>query len=71
MLQIQQGAAHRNCQGISRRSALKAGFLGAMGLSLPDILRLRAEASTVGGTSGARAHPDADGQSSDNAGLSA
>src|SRR3954467_11701643 len=47
MLQIQQGAAARNCQGISRRTALKAGFLGLMGLSLPDLLRLRAEGSTA------------------------
>jgi hypothetical protein len=28
---------------MTRRSALKAGFLGLMGLSLPDLLRLRAE----------------------------
>jgi hypothetical protein len=43
MLQIQQGTASRNCQGISRRTALKAGFLGLLGLSLSDLLRLRAE----------------------------
>jgi Protein of unknown function (DUF1501) len=42
MLHIQQGSATRNCQGMSRRSALKAGFLGLMGLSLPDLFRLRA-----------------------------
>jgi len=42
MLQIQQGTAASNCQGISRRSALKAGFLGLTGLSLPDLFRLRA-----------------------------
>jgi Protein of unknown function (DUF1501) len=46
MLQIQQGASARNCQGISRRTALKAGFLGLMGLSLPDLLRLRAQSPT-------------------------
>ena len=46
MLKLQQGAAHSNCQGISRRSALKAGFLGALGLSQADILRLRAQAAT-------------------------
>jgi hypothetical protein len=45
MLQLQQGPAARNCQGISRRSALKAGFLGLAGLTLPDLLRLRAEGS--------------------------
>jgi hypothetical protein len=43
MLQIQQGAAARNCQGISRRTALKAGFFGLAGLTLPDLLRLRAD----------------------------
>jgi uncharacterized protein (DUF1501 family) len=32
---------------MSRRTALKAGFLGLMGLSLPDLLRLRAENSTA------------------------
>ncbi len=45
MLQIQQGPAAHNCQGISRRTALKAGFLGIAGLTLPDLLRLRAEGS--------------------------
>jgi hypothetical protein len=43
MLQIQQGDGGCNCQGMSRRTALKAGFLGLLGLSLPDLLRLRAE----------------------------
>jgi len=42
MLRIQQGFAGRNCQGISRRTALKAGFLGLSGLSLADLLRLKA-----------------------------
>jgi hypothetical protein len=45
MLQIQQGPAARNCRGMSRRTALKAGFLGLAGLTLPDLLRLRAEGS--------------------------
>jgi hypothetical protein len=45
MLQIQQGPAARNCKGISRRSALKAGFFGLAGLTLSDLLRLRAEGS--------------------------
>src|SRR5581483_8541241 len=45
MLQIQQGPAARNCKGVSRRTALKAGFLGLAGLTLPDLLRLRAEGS--------------------------
>src|SRR5688572_8325755 len=48
MLQITQGKAARNCQGMSRRTALKAGFLGLLGLTQADINRLRAE----GGASG-------------------
>jgi hypothetical protein len=47
MLQIQQGAAAFNCQGMTRRTALKAGFLGLLGLSLPDLLRLRAEGTAT------------------------
>src|SRR6266545_3985423 len=43
MLQIPQGRAGRNCRGITLRPALKAGFLGLCGLSLADLLRLRAE----------------------------
>src|SRR5687768_11404076 len=43
MLAIQQGGGARNCQGMTRRTALKAGFLGLTGLSLPGLLRLRAE----------------------------
>jgi hypothetical protein len=47
MLQLQQGPVTRNCQGISRRSALKAGFLGILGMSLPDLFRLRAQGSAT------------------------
>jgi Protein of unknown function (DUF1501) len=43
MLQITQNTGKQNCQGVSRRTALKAGFLGLMGLTLPDLLRLQAE----------------------------
>jgi hypothetical protein len=43
MLQIQQGQAGPNCRGMSRRTALKAGFMDLLGLTLPDLLRLRAE----------------------------
>src|SRR5262245_66155332 len=43
MLQIQHGPFARNCAGMTRRTALKAGFLGLAGLTLPDMLRLRAE----------------------------
>lgn len=46
MLQIHQGAPARNVQGMTRRCALKAGFLGCMGLSLADLFRMRAEASS-------------------------
>ena len=42
MFQIRHGTAAANCQGMTRRSALKAGFLGLMGLSLADLLRWRA-----------------------------
>ena len=47
MLQIQQGSEARNCQGMTRRSALKAGFLGLTGLTLPGLLKLRAEGSAT------------------------
>lgn len=43
MLQIQQVSGGANCQGVSRRTALKAGFLGLAGLTLADLHRLRAE----------------------------
>jgi hypothetical protein len=42
MLQISEGHAGSNCEGTSRRTALKAGFLGCLGLSLSDLLRLQA-----------------------------
>ena len=42
MLQIQHGSGRANCAGMSRRTALKAGFLGVAGLSLGDMLKLRA-----------------------------
>ncbi len=37
------------CDGISRRSVIKAGLTGLMGLSLPDILRLKAQAASTDG----------------------
>src|SRR5438128_2278395 len=37
----------RKFAGISRRSVLKAGFLGLAGLSLPDLLRWRAEGAAA------------------------
>lgn len=42
MLQISEGQTGSNCEGKSRRTAIKAGFLGCLGLSLPDLLRLQA-----------------------------
>ena len=42
MLQIQNGLSAMNCQGITRRSAIKVGFLGLLGLTSADLLRLRA-----------------------------
>jgi hypothetical protein len=39
------GPAYRACDGVSRRSFLKVGFLGLAGLSLADHLRLRARAA--------------------------
>jgi hypothetical protein len=41
MLSI-SGPVERTCDGVNRRSFLKAGFLGLAGLTLADVLRLRA-----------------------------
>jgi uncharacterized protein (DUF1501 family) len=38
----------RTCQGISRRGLLQAGMLGALGLTLPDFLAMRAAAAQPG-----------------------
>lgn len=43
MLLLQNGRGSFTCRGVSRRSAIKAGFLGLLGLSTGDLLRLRAE----------------------------
>jgi len=45
---IEWGRVDRNCEGVSRRSFLKVGTLAALGLSLPDLIRLR-EASAAEG----------------------
>ena len=42
MLEIQQGKAGFNCQGMNRCTALQAGMLGALGFSSAELLRLRA-----------------------------
>ena len=42
MLRIAHQHAATNCAGFTRRTALQAGFLGALGLSTADILRLQA-----------------------------
>ncbi|MGV3722213.1 MAG: DUF1501 domain-containing protein [Actinomycetota bacterium] len=46
MLRVASGRTSTNCAGATRRSLLQAGFLGAAGLSLADVLRLRAAAAT-------------------------
>lgn len=38
----------RSCDGVSRRNFLRVGALGALGLSLPDLLRARARAADPG-----------------------
>jgi len=44
------GEPAKFCDGVSRRSFIKAGFLGAGGLSLADILQLQARAGATGQT---------------------
>src|ERR1700747_1966055 len=44
------GPSYRCCDGVSRRSFLKVGFLGLAGLPLADHLRLRAAAAAKGKT---------------------
>lgn len=43
MLTIEHARPTHNCQGMSRRTAIKAGFLGLSGLTLGDLFRLRAQ----------------------------
>lgn len=47
MLQFVSGHGDKNCQGVTRRTALKAGFLGLSGLTLGDLFRLQAEAGVT------------------------
>src|SRR6266436_6092564 len=39
------GSPVRSCEGVTRREWLRAGALSALGLTLPDLLRARADAS--------------------------
>ena len=48
MLTLQTGPAVQNCAGLTRRAALKAGFLGLSGLAMPDYLRAKAAQPTAG-----------------------
>src|SRR6516165_10665238 len=50
MLEV-SGTSYRCCDGVSRRSFLRVGFLGLAGLTLADRLRLRAGAAGRGKTS--------------------
>jgi hypothetical protein len=47
MLEV-RGPGYRCCDGLTRRSFLKVGFLGLAGLTLADHLRLRARAADSG-----------------------
>ncbi len=47
MLEV-HGPTYRTCDGASRRSFLKAGFLGLAGMTLADHLRQQAQASETG-----------------------
>jgi hypothetical protein len=42
------GNSYRNCDGINRRSFLRAGVLGVTGLTMADVLRLRAAKAATG-----------------------
>jgi len=42
------GEPYRSCDGVSRRSFLRAGVLGLSGLALPDLLRAEAAAKSAG-----------------------
>src|SRR4051794_9636860 len=42
------GGRYGTCDGVSRRSFLRVGVLGMAGLALPDMLRARARAASLG-----------------------
>jgi hypothetical protein len=54
MFEIRLGAGRRNCEGMSRREALRVGTLGLFGLSLPSVLRGQAAAADTAATKPAR-----------------
>lgn len=47
MLEL-NGKTHRSCGGVSRRDMLRVGALGVGGLTLPNLLRMQAQARTSG-----------------------
>jgi hypothetical protein len=47
-MKIEWGGPSRNCAGVSRRSFLKVGTLSALGLSLPELVRLREAGAAEG-----------------------
>ncbi len=53
-LNLTGGSAARNCAGATRRAALKLGTLGLAGLTLGDLLRLRAEGSAESNATGSK-----------------
>ncbi len=50
MMRVFGGSTGRFCDGIHRRSFLQAGVLGLGGLTLPDLLKMRAEGAARSGT---------------------
>lgn len=48
MLALQSGPVSSNCVGVTRRAALKAGFLGVTGLTLADFWQAKASQPTAG-----------------------
>jgi hypothetical protein len=48
MLRISADDRHRYCDGLTRRSFLQAGVFGLAGLTLPDLLRHKADAAQKG-----------------------
>jgi hypothetical protein len=48
MLNLWGSKTRKDCSGLNRRDFLKVGSLGATGLALPDLLRLRSAAAEAG-----------------------